>query len=137
MLKFIINSQIIEKRVPKSNKLPNLSSGKLKLFFPSLEMELLKIGAGFGTIAETEISGKLNLKKSELDLDAEIERVFLDENSSLQKKKKSRQPFQISLKIPQTNDSSQIITNNVRLLYHINPTVSPLFATFHPNTNTF
>jgi hypothetical protein len=85
-LKFIINSQIIEKRVPKSNKLPNLSSGKLKLFFPSLEMELLKIGTGFGTIAETEISGKLDLKKSELDLDAEIERVFLDENSSLQKK---------------------------------------------------
>jgi len=81
-MKFITNLNI-KKANPKSKTLANINGGKIKFRFPENILKTENILFSYQDLANGKISGVFNIPKSEINFNAIIKKVRIDENSSM------------------------------------------------------
>ena len=81
-MRFIANLNI-KKANPKSKTLPNINGGKIKFRFPENILKTENILFSYQNLANGKISGLFNIPKSEINFNAIIKKVRIDENSSM------------------------------------------------------
>lgn len=81
-MKFIADINI-DKSTPKSKDLPNINGGKIRFQFPENILKLENTLFSFQDLTDGKISGVFNIPTSNLDFDAKINKIYIDENSSM------------------------------------------------------
>jgi hypothetical protein len=83
-LEFVVNGEILKENFKPKTDIPNLQSGNVKFLYPSMKVDLEEIELGFSEMVEGVASGNLDIPTSQLNLDLRIDKIEIDENSSLQ-----------------------------------------------------
>jgi len=81
-MKFLANLNI-QNRGVKSKELPNIESGKVSFLYPRNLLKLNNVNFSYKNLASGRVSGDVDVQTAKLNLDTVVDRVYIDENTSM------------------------------------------------------
>ncbi len=81
-MNFVADIEIPES-YPKSKELPNINRGDINFLFPENRLNIRNLKFSYGDLASGVARGQLNIPTAELDFNIDIDKIRVDENTTM------------------------------------------------------